>query len=74
MTLATFSVSSHFRVVESLDKLLDREDVRVCKLLPDFKSATVNGEPVEVRFSLPISFKIPGIKHQYINHVQIDAK
>jgi len=65
---------SHIRVVESVDKDLAREALRVCKLLPDFKPATVNGEPVEVRFSLPISFRIPSIKHQYINHVQIDAE
>lgn len=65
---------NHIRVVESVDKDLAREALRVCKLLPDFKPATVNGEPVEVRFSLPISFRIPAIKHQYINHVQIDAE
>lgn len=62
------------RVVEPVDKDLDREAVRVCKLLPDFIPATVNGEPVEVIFKLPIRFKIPGLKSQYLNSVQIDLK
>ena len=62
------------RVVESVDKDLDKEAVRVCKLLPDFIPATVNGEPVEVIFKLPIRFKIPGLKTQYLNSVQIDMK
>lgn len=62
------------RVVESVDKDLDKEAVRVCKLLPDFIPATVNGVPVEVLFKLPIRFKIPGLKTQYLRTVQIDAK
>ena len=62
------------RVVESVDKDLDREAVRVCKLLPDFIPATVNGEPVEVLFKLPIKFNIPSVKRQYLSTVQIDAK
>ena len=61
-------------VVESVDKDLDKEALRVCRLLPDFIPATVNGEPVEVLFKLPIRFKIPGLKTQYLNTVQIDAK
>lgn len=62
------------RVVDSVDKDLDKEAVRVCKLLPDFIPATVNGEPVEVLFKLPIRFKIPGLKTQYLKSVQIDSK
>ena len=62
------------RVVDSVDKDLDKEAVRVCKLLPDFVPATMNGEPVEVLFKLPIRFKIPGLKTQYLNSVQIDSK
>lgn len=61
------------KVVESVDKDLDKEAVRVCKLLPDFTPATVNGDPVDVLFSLPIKFNIPEVKHQYVSTVQIDA-
>lgn len=62
------------KVVESVDNDLDKEAVRVCRLLPDFIPATVNGNPVDVWFSLPIKFNIPEVKHQYISTtVQIDA-
>lgn len=61
------------KVVESLDKDFDKEAVRVCKLLPDFIPATVNGNPVDVWFSLPIKFNIPAVKRQYVSTVQIDA-
>jgi len=62
------------RVVESVDKDLDKEALRVCRLLPDFIPATVNGEPVEVLFKLPIKFNIPSVKRQYLSTVQIDTK
>ncbi len=62
------------RVVDSVDKDLDKEAVRVCRLLPDFIPASVNGEPVEVLFKLPIKFNIPSVKRQYLSTVQIDTK
>ena len=62
------------KVAEGVDKDLDREALRVCRLLPDFIPATVNGEPVKVLFSLPIRFKIPAMRRQYLKTVQIDAK
>lgn len=62
------------KVINSVDKDLDREAVRVCKSLPDFIPASVNGEPVEVYFTLPIRFNIPSVKHQYVRTVQIDLK
>ena len=62
------------RVVESADKDLEKEALRVCRLLPDFIPASVNGEPVEVLFKLPIRFNIPDVKRQYLKTVQIDAK
>ena len=62
------------KVVDSVDKDLEKEAVRVCMLLPDFIPASVNGEPVEVLFKLPIRFNIPGVKCQYLRTVQIDAE
>lgn len=60
------------RVFESADKDLDKEAVRVCKLLPDFIPATVNGDPVEVWITLPVKFSIPGVKHQRMGTIFID--
>lgn len=63
-----------FRVVKSADKDLDREAIRVCKLLPDFNPATKNGEPVEVLYTISVRFNIPGLKHQYSKLIKIEAK
>ncbi len=48
------------RVARSVDEDLDREAVRVMKLLPDFSPGrNAIGEPINVWFTLPVTFKIP---------------
>ena len=49
---------TEIKVAKSVDKALDAEAIRVCKLLPDFYPALENGEPVSVWFNLPITFKL----------------
>ena len=49
---------TEIKVAKSVDKALDAEAIRVCKLLPDFYPALENGEPVSVWFTLPITFKL----------------
>lgn len=49
---------NEIKVAKSVDKALDAEAIRVCKLLPDFYPALENGEPVSVWFTLPITFKL----------------
>jgi len=46
------------KVVRSVDKDLDREAVRVCKSLPQFKPGRVNGQPVNVWYTLPVTFSL----------------
>lgn len=46
------------RVVRSKDPDLDREAVRVVKSLPNFIPGKQNGRPVNVWFTLPITFKL----------------
>jgi TonB family protein len=46
------------KIVNSVDKALDAEAIRVCKQLPDFYPALQNGEPISVWFTLPITFKL----------------
>ncbi|MBP3737708.1 MAG: energy transducer TonB [Muribaculaceae bacterium] len=48
------------RVVRSVDKDLDREAVRVCKSLPNFVPGRQNGQPVNVWYTLPVTFKLQG--------------
>lgn len=46
------------KVVEGVHVSLDTEALRVARLLPDFKPGMVRGEPVNVEFILPFSFKL----------------
>ncbi|MBQ2235383.1 MAG: TonB family protein, partial [Muribaculaceae bacterium] len=48
------------KVVRSVDKDLDREAVRVCKSLPNFVPGRQNGQPVNVWYTLPVTFKLQG--------------
>ena len=47
------------KVLESVDKDLAEEAVRVVKSLPDFTPGLVNDEPVNVWYTLPVNFKLP---------------
>lgn len=47
------------RVARGKDPDLDKEAVRVIRLLPNFIPATFNGKPVKVWYTLPITFKLP---------------
>lgn len=44
-------------VKRSVDRDLDREAVRVCKKLPKFIPGKLNGQPVSVMYTLPITFR-----------------
>lgn len=46
------------KVVRSVDPQLDGEAVRVCRTLPKFEPGTMNGEPVNVWYTLPMNFKL----------------
>lgn len=45
-------------VERSVDPLLDKEALRVMKMLPRMKPATVDGKPVNLRYSVPINFSL----------------
>ena len=45
-------------VERSVDPLLDAEALRVIKMLPRMKPATVDGKPVNLRYSIPINFQL----------------
>lgn len=45
-------------VERSVDPLLDAEALRVIKMLPRMKPATVDGRPVNLRYSIPINFQL----------------
>lgn len=49
------------KVVRSKDPDLDREAVRVVKSLPNFIPGKMNGQAVNVWYTLPVNFKLQGI-------------
>lgn len=48
------------RVVRSVDPQLDAEALRVIKLMPKWTPGTVKGDPVKVRFTVPVMFRLNG--------------
>ena len=46
------------KVVRPVHDDLDREAVRVCRLLPKFSPARQNGKAIDVWYTLPFSFKL----------------
>jgi protein TonB len=49
------------KVVRGKDPDLDKEAVRVVKSLPDFIPGKMNGQSVNVWYTLPITFKLQGV-------------
>ncbi|MDE5947241.1 MAG: energy transducer TonB [Prevotella sp.] len=45
-------------VVRSVNKLLDEEALRVVNAMPAWKPGTVDGQPVKVWFTLPVTFQL----------------
>ena len=48
----------NIQVVRSIDKLLDQAAIDVVCALPAWKPGMQNGQPVNVRYTLPIAFKL----------------
>ena len=49
------------KVIRSVDRDLDREAIRVCKSLPRFIPGKMNGQAVNVWYTLPVNFKLQGV-------------
>ena len=63
--IATFVVEkdgsiSRAKVVKSVDPLLDEEALRVVNSMPNWTPGRQNGEPVAVKYTIPISFRLQG--------------
>ena len=48
----------NIQVVRSIDKLLDQAAIDVVRALPAWKPGMQNGKQVNVRYTLPVSFKL----------------
>ena len=63
--IVTFTVNkdgsiSEAKVVKSVDPQLDEEALRVAYSMPNWNPGMQNGEPVNVKYTVPITFKLQG--------------
>lgn len=47
------------KIIRSVHPLLDKEALRVVESMPRWKPGTIKGVPVNIKYSLPISFRLP---------------
>lgn len=58
---------SNIEVIRGIDPLLDAEAVRVISTMPNWNPGLILGEPVNVRFTLPIMFRF---EEYYVANIQ----
>ncbi len=46
------------KILRSVEVNLDYEAIRLCKILPKFKPGMMDGKPVRVWYTLPVTFKL----------------
>ena len=53
---------SDIKIMKSISPALDAEAIRVVKAMPDWKPGTQRGQAVNVKFNIPIFFRLDGAK------------
>ena len=61
------STITDVNVVKPVNPYLDQEALRVVKAMPKWNPGKQRGEPVRVRFTLPVTFRLPA------DTVKVDA-
>lgn len=61
--IVSFKISAHGDVLsvaieKPLDSNLDKEALRVCSMITEFKPATLNGSPIPATYHLPVTFRL----------------
>lgn len=49
---------TNYKVLRGISPALDQEAVRVLRMMPRWTPGTQRGEPVAVKFTVPITFKL----------------
>ena len=55
---------SDFKVLRPVDPWLDAEAIRVISTMPKWKPGMQDGNPVSVKFTLPVTFMLEGTNHK----------
>ena len=50
--------TSDLKIAKSVNPMLDREALRVARMMPNWKPGLANGKPCRTLFAIPIEFKI----------------
>ena len=58
-------------IVKSVDPLLDAEAIRVINAMPNWLPGRQNGDPVRVKYTVPITFRLGGIKDPNVTVVKV---
>lgn len=66
------SISNPF-VVRSIDPYLDGEAIRVISIMPKWKPGMQKGQPVRVRYTVPVTFKLDGKKASSVPLINLDT-
>ena len=74
--IVTFTVEkdgsiSEAHTVKSVDPLLDAEAIRVINTMPNWIPGRQNGEPVRVKYTVPITFRLKGDVKPALEHIKI---
>ena len=49
---------TNLTILKSIDPYLDKEAIRVIRLMPKWKPGTQMDKPVKVKYAIPVSFKL----------------
>ena len=74
--IVTFTVEkdgsvSEAHTVKSVDPLLDAEAIRVINAMPNWIPGRHNGDPVRVKYTVPITFRLKGDAKPALEHIKI---
>ena len=67
------STISDVNVIKPVNPHFDKEALRVVKAMPKWKPGEQRGEPVRVRFTLPVTFRLPADTVK-VDAVSVDKK
>ena len=60
-------------IVKQIDPSLDAEALRVVNSMPDWEPGTQNGEPIRVKYTIPITFRLDGGLGKDIDNIPKDV-
>ena len=64
---------SDAKIMRSVDTSLDEEALRVVNSMPNWTPGTQSGEPVRVKYTIPITFKLDGNKETAADNIPKDV-